>query len=339
MTKKLDLDKNFKCFPTLFVCWSKNFNKQHSYMDRNGIPLAFATWFEKEDAAFKSRKGSGTSWSGKDREEKFIDNKPVAGFKFVGFDSRYSTQNKWVEIEDPRGFVLQITVENVVTLLMETTVQNGVIQDECVWVRFGGTNYLISAKNPNYIPEAPELKLTDLKPGDIFRGSSFDGNTDFIYLGEFYINSIEYDRELVDEYGWRYNRYREEDMVPYVVKKKLNKAEKVHLYGFQNHDRFEYFYNKSKKITKIVGHEDHTKYLVDFTETFVDLYGREYTTTAAGVKVSSTRYNSSRWWKLYNTREQAVSDQEFFDKFDALVHGEVKYQWGKNGYSNDWCKL
>jgi hypothetical protein len=72
------------------------------------------------------------------------DNKPLPGFLFYGYTERYTTDNKMVQIMDPRGFVLEIPVYNVLELLSACTVVKGVIHDELVWARRGSTNLLVA---------------------------------------------------------------------------------------------------------------------------------------------------------------------------------------------------
>jgi hypothetical protein len=62
------------------------------------------------------------------------DNVPVRGFKVCGFKSRYSTSNKLILVEDPRGGQFEVKVDSFVDLMSEVSIVNGVIQDECIWV-------------------------------------------------------------------------------------------------------------------------------------------------------------------------------------------------------------
>jgi hypothetical protein len=62
-----------------------------------------------------------------------LKNESISGFKISGFQSRCSTDNKVVEVQDPRGFTLEIPVANLIELLATTTVENGVVKDKCVW--------------------------------------------------------------------------------------------------------------------------------------------------------------------------------------------------------------
>ena len=62
-----------------------------------------------------------------------LKNESVSGFRFSGFQSRCSTDNKVVEVQDPRGFTLEITVSNLIDLLGTTVIENGVMKNKCVW--------------------------------------------------------------------------------------------------------------------------------------------------------------------------------------------------------------
>lgn len=122
-------------------------------------PLAFAT-AEGTDSAARSRKETVNSWAaGYWNRTPYtgftIDNKPMSGFVVAGWSSRSTTDNKHVSIRDPRGFTLEITVENMVYLITTTTIVEGRIEGEFVWGRKDGQCYLIQssemAKNDRVI--------------------------------------------------------------------------------------------------------------------------------------------------------------------------------------------
>ena len=62
------------------------------------------------------------------------DNVPLSGFKIIDTVNRYRG-NKLFKVMDPRGVEFEITVNSLFHLLQESTVKNGVILDECVWMR------------------------------------------------------------------------------------------------------------------------------------------------------------------------------------------------------------
>ena len=62
-----------------------------------------------------------------------LQNTPQTGFKIVDVVSRYSTSNKFYRILDPRGFELEISADNLLELMLTSTIENGIIKSECVW--------------------------------------------------------------------------------------------------------------------------------------------------------------------------------------------------------------
>jgi hypothetical protein len=62
------------------------------------------------------------------------DNVPMAEFKIIDTVNRYRG-NKLFKVLDPRGVEFEITVQSLYHLLQESTVRNGVILDECVWMK------------------------------------------------------------------------------------------------------------------------------------------------------------------------------------------------------------
>jgi hypothetical protein len=68
-----------------------------------------------------------------DFQPQIWDNVPTTGFKIVDTVSRYSTSNKFWIVLDPRGVKFEISTAVFETLIMNTTIVKGIIQDPCVW--------------------------------------------------------------------------------------------------------------------------------------------------------------------------------------------------------------
>jgi hypothetical protein len=124
---------------------------------RNGskIPLGFITpW--GDDKAAQKRMDTVDRWCNAGRSGSLpttiIDNIPMLGFRMSGDIRRgmQGGQDKW-RIEDPRGFELEITSENLSMLLSDTTLEKGEILDQCVWAREGGQNLLLTTSSEEYI--------------------------------------------------------------------------------------------------------------------------------------------------------------------------------------------
>lgn len=119
-----------------------------------------------------------------------IKNTPISGFKFVGFVSRYSTSNKFFEIEDPRGFVIEINCGNVSKILESCIIDKGEILGDLVYLKDGGATHLVVAGSKEHT-EAMEIKeVTDkdyipvskLIPGDIVEDKN---GKEYQYLGQY----------------------------------------------------------------------------------------------------------------------------------------------------------
>ena len=110
-------------------------------------PLSFLT-YDGTDAAAAKRKETASNWSKGYRDTKFLGefpltNEPLEGFKIPDQVSRWSTSNVAWRIEDPRGFTVEIYSGNLMNIIKQCTIENGVINAPCVWGRDGGNNVLI----------------------------------------------------------------------------------------------------------------------------------------------------------------------------------------------------
>lgn len=117
-----------------------------------------------------------------------VDNNPATGFRITKSISRggWNGGNKVVRIEDPRGFELEISVDNLVKLMTMTTFIDGECQTECVWARDGAKNVLLPVNSDLYLAAIKETKtrnakaipLKQVKIGDTIRlygkGVEFD---------------------------------------------------------------------------------------------------------------------------------------------------------------------
>lgn len=71
-------------------------------------------------------------------EFKVLANEPTTGIYIGSSVERYTTSNKLFRVKDPRGFTVEVPTDNIATLLHNSTVVNGYIQEPCVWARDGG---------------------------------------------------------------------------------------------------------------------------------------------------------------------------------------------------------
>jgi hypothetical protein len=134
-----------KLFDKLYV----GFQKRNT---ESGSPLGFLTpW--GEDAASKGRMATVDKWASSSKLKSIvIDNVPVTGFRI----SDHARRGGWrggstvIQIEDPRGFELQITVDNMIQIMNNNICVNGEIQIPCVWGRDGKENILLPINSEPY---------------------------------------------------------------------------------------------------------------------------------------------------------------------------------------------
>lgn len=89
----------------------------------------------------------------------------------IGFSSRYSTSNKHIYLKHPQGFHFEMAIETFVEMLKETTLDNGIIQNEMVIYSYKGKNALCVYGGDLYNTLEEDgvkfLKVTSLKEGDV----------------------------------------------------------------------------------------------------------------------------------------------------------------------------
>ena len=191
---------NFNLPEKLYVA-----TKERTGFDTVTYPLGFATPWEDNTKAFLKRKETVDNWAGIKQTTSYvwdpktqvrsevqlpphngvaiIENKPVEGFTFDKSVSRWSTSNKYFRIQDPRGFTLEISAENLGNVLINGTINRGLLIGEYVWARGGGGNYLLSVESEAYKElTAPKSNLV-LQVDDLVE---FANNGKMQYKGKYY---------------------------------------------------------------------------------------------------------------------------------------------------------
>lgn len=165
------------------------------------VPIAFLTPFGTDSAA-KKRMATADNWSigwGRSKakiDPKTINNVLMSGFKVAHSVSRYSTSNVVWRILDPRGFELEISSPNMSDLIGITTIEQGEIQDRCIWSRQGANNVLLTENDPVYLQAIEnseriekKVSLRDVKIGNTVVLSN---GTIGQYMGCFHLVSMSY---------------------------------------------------------------------------------------------------------------------------------------------------
>ena len=176
-------------------------------------PLAFAT--SADAPGFDKRKSTVDTWMGsrfyyevvKDADGNFvrddrgytkqvrlerttwqdpvtIDNVPLTGFSFEKSVSRWTTSNKWFTINDPRGFSLQISAENLGDIILNNGVIDGDLQGEYIWARHKSNIFLCRTTHSSYTRQDKLIQRTDLKLGDVILMGQ--DKTEWEFLGTYY---------------------------------------------------------------------------------------------------------------------------------------------------------
>ena len=151
------------------------------FQKRDNAVLAFITP-DGEDTASKNRKATVDKWRDDTIDPMILTNEPLSGFKMVKSIRRFGRNggNTVVRILDPRGFELEISVENLIDIMADTDILKGEFQTSCVWGREDGKNYLLPTESSRYqeamtppeVKKVPKPKLIpakELKIGDVIK--------------------------------------------------------------------------------------------------------------------------------------------------------------------------
>lgn len=108
---------------------------------------------------------------------KIITNEPISGFQFTESVRRtyWGGGNVVWRVSDPRGFQLEISSANLARIMDCSTIQNGVILDDCVWGRAGAQNVLLPVSSDVYqqakvvtrATTTDKISLKDVNLGDV----------------------------------------------------------------------------------------------------------------------------------------------------------------------------
>jgi hypothetical protein len=171
----------------------------------SGAPLGYLTPYG-EDAAGKKRIATiDRATSSSKLKSVVFENEPVSGFRIADSARRGWGRNgtTLIRIEDPRGFELEISVENVIEIMSENTVINGEIMVPCAWGRDGTDNVLLPITSDPYKDAVKNterfglsVNLKTVKPG--YKVELRDGRIG-TYYGSFYEVFREYDGEFDDQ--------------------------------------------------------------------------------------------------------------------------------------------
>jgi hypothetical protein len=164
------------------------------------VPLGFMTPYTTDKAgdnrrATVDRWAKGRGYGGnKTFNGVILENKPMIGFKIGRAIRRSGGWNSsgaaFIRIEDPRGFELEITIENLAMCMNGNIIEDGELVQECVWGRDGNKNILLPTNSDPYKDSVTTksaidsaISLRNVKPGDKIKLITGEEG---IYLGSLY---------------------------------------------------------------------------------------------------------------------------------------------------------
>ncbi|NIU02294.1 MAG: hypothetical protein GWN01_15740, partial [Nitrosopumilaceae archaeon] len=239
-------------------------------LDTVKYPLGFMSYWDGKAASRKLRDTISDWARGYSRDRAIhpiiheIDNKPLSGFRVVDFSSRWSTSNKWIRVQDPRGFTLEISVNNLIRLIQDGTITSGVIQSDCIWLRDSrGNNVLAGIDSEDYKAfekqevmreAAKNFTMRDIQVGDEITYTHYGNVYKTFYLGKFvgevFCEEYEYTRR--NYLGWGHKR-QVTNTPPQTATLLTDKA--WHVFASKHEGSGKWKYEFKGKITNIIGLE------------------------------------------------------------------------------------
>ena len=160
--------------------------------------LAYVTYLNNKGEIAKS--GSWNSWRDKEIKVGEFKNEPLEGFvlnrRVGGYKSGWNFRQTKCRVYDPRGFEVEISIENLLYILQECTSTKGKgIEGEFVYAWDGKELVLLPICSEDYKSsiemknKQEKIKTKDLKIGALYHGKEHE---QLIYIGKF------------DWYSWKF---------------------------------------------------------------------------------------------------------------------------------------
>ena len=164
--------------------------------------LAYIIYFDNKGVLRKEK--SWTSWRNEKIDNIIYDNMPTSGFvlnKKVGdYSSNWNHRQAYVRVYDARNFEFEITIENLLYILENTSSIKGKgLEGDFIYGFDGKDLLLIPTSSPDYleISKFNEIlyKKKTIKAKELILGATYKTkqNEEWIYMGKF------------EYYGWRNN--------------------------------------------------------------------------------------------------------------------------------------
>lgn len=154
------------------------------------IPLGYITYVDDKGKLRKEK--SWSEWGDEYIGE--IGNAPIRGYRLENMVTRsrdyFGSGRSMYRVVNPNGFAFEITTDNFFEICMDTTIQKGVIDDECVLAWDGANLALINLTSDIYKEYAAVTNLVDsghIKASELVVGKPYQNKAgDYIgcYVGK-----------------------------------------------------------------------------------------------------------------------------------------------------------
>lgn len=153
--------------------------------------LAYVICFDEKGNLRKE--GSWNSWRDKSIEYIDLENKPIGGFvlnKGIQRDGHFGSGRSVVRVHHPDEFEFEISMDNLIGILMNTDVSKRDIQSECVFAWAGKDLVLLPTNSLEYQSaiEFTKKQSKAISTKDLIKGFTYSqkkSDQELIYLGYF----------------------------------------------------------------------------------------------------------------------------------------------------------
>lgn len=269
-------------------------NRKDTYSGK----LAYVTYINKKNEIAKEK--SWDSWRDKKIDIGIFKNEPTEGFvlnkRVGGYKSGWNFRQTKCRVYDPRGFEVEITLENLLYILQECTSTKGKgLEGKFVYAWDGKDLVLLPICCEDYKcsinlqNKKENIKIKDLKIGAAYKGTD---SSYFIYLGK------------LDWYTWVINDKKLK--YPYLSydSRYYKSIENVKLCTFVDiENQVFYGYKKSDKLDYII---EENAITLDDVETYIEIYKTTLAYKTKNIEKLSIKYGSISEYSL---------DKNNFDTF------------------------
>lgn len=151
--------------------------------------LAYIIYTDAKGVLRKEKSWQG--WRDQSIEPRKFNNEPFSGFTFnkgVQRDGHWGSGRSMIRVWDPRGFEFEISIDNLIGLLMHSDVSKRDVVEPCVYAWHGTELILLPTNSVEY---AESVKFTDkqdmkIKANELGIGYTYElktSKTQVVYLG------------------------------------------------------------------------------------------------------------------------------------------------------------